>query len=212
MKNENPQIDTLLLSLSNHNLLIEYEDRWLFNTTNIRSKFRIYTDLMDFSDFMFLFKSNPSGVIQGIIEAPKYSVKLLFKGELTERDLGKFLPSNRDKLSEDIAQLKSGIKYRELKYSENDKKYLFKIIDFCEQNDIKLFFIGTPLHREYSRRKAEEFELFNEFYKSNLQKFDYLNYMDFDIPDNGFQDTDHLNTLGAKLFTEKLMKDLTTAN
>lgn len=208
MKKENPQIDTLLLALSNHNLLIEYDDRWLFNTANIKSKFRIYTDLMDFNDFMFLLRSNPSGVTQGLIEAPKYSVKLLLNGELQERDLGGFFPSNRDKLLADIAQLKAGIKPRELKYSQNDKKYLLKIIDFCESNDIKLFFLGTPLHPEYSSRKTEEFKLFEDFYKKNLQNIDYLNYTELAIPDNGFQDTDHLNANGAKLFTEQLMQDL----
>lgn len=208
MKEENPQIDTLLLALSNHNLLIEYEDRWLFNTAHIKSKFRIYTDLMDFSDFMFLFKSNSSGVIQGFIEAPKYSVKLLFRGELQERDLGKFLPSERNKLLEDIEQLKDNKKQRLLKYSENEKKYLFKIVDFCNKNNIELLFIGTPLHSEYVNRKEKEFAFFNEFYSSNLQEFKYLDYTKFAIPDSGFQDSDHLNASGAKFFTEYLMKDI----
>lgn len=208
MKEENPQIDTLLLALSNHNLLIEYEDRWIFNTSHIKSKFRIYTDLMDFSDYMFLLKSNPSGVIQGFIESPKYSVKLLFNGNLKDRDLGRFQSSKRNKLLEDIEQRKKNKKNRALKYSKTETNYLFKIVDFCVDQNIEIIFISTPLHKEYLKTKKEEFQFLEEFYNSNLSEFKFLNYSKFDLSDNYFQDLDHLNAEGAKYFTTNLMDSL----
>ncbi len=208
MKKENPQINTLILALSNHNLLIEYEDRWIFNTSHIKSKFRIYTDLMKLPDFCFLFKSNPSGVIQGIIESPKYSIKLLFKGVLKERDLGKFQASNRNRLKEDIEQRRKNKKQRSLEYSSVEKKYLFSIIDFCNRNNVKLIFINTPLHPEYTKKKAKELQVLNEFYNSNLSKFKFLNYSNFDVPDDCYQDLDHLNAKGAKLFTAHLVNEI----
>ena len=58
---------------------------------------------MNFSDLMFFLKSKPLAVIQGIIEFPKYSIKLIYKGGLKERNLGSFKPSNRDELFQDIA-------------------------------------------------------------------------------------------------------------
>lgn len=213
MKNENPQIDTLLLALSNHNLLIEYEDKWIFNTGHLKSKFRIYTDLMSFSDFIFLFMSNPSGVIQGFFESPKYSIKLLLKGnDLKERDLGKFQSSKRNSLEKDIELRKKNNKQRSLEYSEIEKGYLFDIIDFCNKNDIKLIFISTPLHPEYIKSKGKEFKLLNEFYNSNLSEFEFLNFSNFDISDEHFQDSDHLNAKGAKLFTTHLMKEMNNRN
>jgi hypothetical protein len=208
LKKENPQIDTLLLALSNHNLLIEYEERWLFNTAHIKSKFRIYTDLMSFSDFLVLFKSNPSAVIQGIIESPKYSIKLLFRGGLKERDLGKFQSSQRNSLEKDIEYRKKNMNQRALEYSQIDTKYLFSITEFCDKNNIELIFVSTPIHPEYIKLKGEEIQLLNDFYSSNLTKYKFLDYSQFDVPDNYFQDLDHLNAKGAKFFTAQLMKDI----
>ncbi|MEW4924503.1 D-alanyl-lipoteichoic acid biosynthesis protein DltD [Algibacter sp. 2305UL17-15] len=208
MKKENPQIDTLLLALSNHNLLLEYEERWIFNTAHIKSKFRIYTDLMDLSDFMFLFKSNPSAVIQGIIESPKYSIKLLFNGELIERDLGKFHPSQRNSLLKDIEHFKNNKYHRSLEYSNVEMKYLFNIVNFCKENDIELIFISTPVHPEYNKFREKEFETLKKFYNSELSDFKYLDFSEFDMPDKGFQDMDHLNAEGAELFTRHVIKEM----
>ena len=208
LKKENPQIDTLLLALSNHNLLVEYEDKWLFNTAHIKSKFRIYTDLMDFSDFMFLLKSNPSAVIQGVIESPKYSIKLLLKGGLKARDLGNFKTSQRNSLEKDIEQRKNNNKHRVLEYSQIETQYLFKIVDFCVNNNIELIFISTPIHPEYLKIKKKEIQLLKNFYSSYLSQFKFLDYSEFDLPDDYFQDLDHLNTNGAKLFTTHLMKEI----
>ncbi|GAA4937508.1 hypothetical protein GCM10023314_07530 [Algibacter agarivorans] len=208
LKKENPQIDTLLLALSNHNLLIEYEDKWLFNTSNIKSKLRVYADLMNFSDFLFLLKANPSAVIQGIIESPKYSIKLLIKGSLTERDLGSFQPSERNSLKKDLEQRKKNKKIRALEYSLIEINYLFKIIDFSIKNNIELIFISTPIHPEYKKSKEKEIQLLNNFYSSNLSQFNFFDYSEFDLADDYFQDLDHLNTIGAKLFTTHLMKEI----
>ncbi|GGZ70371.1 hypothetical protein [Algibacter mikhailovii] len=209
IKKENPQIDKVLLGLSNHNLFIEYEDRWLFNTSRIKSKLRIYMDLMNFSEFLFLFKSNPSGVIQGFIESPKYSIKLIIKGgALKERDLGRFQSSQRNSLKEAINRIKKSKKQRVLEYSKIETEYLFKIVDFCNKNNIELIFVSTPLHPEYTKRKENEFQLLDEFYSSSLSQFKFFNCSKFDLSDGYFQDLDHLNDKGAKLFTSYLMKKL----
>ena len=203
LKKENPHIDTLLLALSSHNLLVEYEDKWLF-----KSKLRIYTDLMNLSDFSFLFKANPSAVIQGLIESPKYSIKLLFRGDLKERDLGRFQPSQRNSLEKDIEKRKKNKKQRALEYSQFEIDHLFSIVNFCKKNNIELIFISTPIHPEYIKIKEKEFKLFNDFYNTKLFDIKFLNYSNFDVPDKFFQDLDHLNTNGAKFFTKHLMKDM----
>lgn len=208
LKKENSQIDTLLLAFSNHNLLTEYDNRWLFNTAHIKSKLRIYTDLMTFSDVMFLFKANPSAVIQGFIESPKYSIKLLLNGGLKERELGKFQSTQRNSLSKDIEQRKKSKKQRTLEYSQFEIEHLFKIVGFCDKNDIELIFVSTPIHPEYLKTKEKELEFFNEFYNSKLSQYRFLDFSEFNVSDDSFQDLDHLNSNGAKLFSNHLMKEL----
>lgn len=205
MKKENPQIDTLFLAFSNHNLLTDYDDRWLFNTAHIKSKLRIYTDLMSFSDFLFLFKANPSAVMQGIIELPKYSLKLLIKGNLRDRGLGGFKATNRNRLKEDINQRKKNKTQRKLEYSKYELNHFFSIVNFCANNNIELILISTPIHQEYNKMKGKEIQLLNNFYNAKLSHIKFLNFTEFDIPDDSFQDLDHLNAKGARLFTEFLM-------
>ncbi|TXN35970.1 hypothetical protein FVB32_15530 [Flagellimonas hymeniacidonis] len=210
MKQENPQIDTLLLAFSNHNLLSQYDERWLLNPLHIKSKFRIYTDLMSFSDFGFFLKSKPMPVLQGIMEMPKYSIKLLLKGGIKERDLGSFKPSERNKLAENIERFKKDSNKRTLKYSEIEKSNFFNIINFCKKNDITVILVSTPIHKVYlsNEDKMKEFELLYSFYDSKLNGVTFLDYSFYNIPDSCYQDINHLNRKGAQKFTEQLINDI----
>lgn len=214
MKQENPQIDTLLLAFSNHNLLSEYDERWLLNALHIKSKFRIYADLMSFNDFKFFLRSKPLAVFKGILEMPKYSIKLLFKGDIKQRDLGKFQYSNRNKLKESIKRFKNNPNKRALEYSKFEKENFFNIIDFCENNDIEILLISTPIHGVYlnDEKKKKEFELLYSFYEANLYNVPFLDYSFFNLSDSDFQDMNHLNHEGAKKFTEQLVLDIKTNN
>ncbi|TAI48577.1 hypothetical protein [Flagellimonas allohymeniacidonis] len=210
MKQENPQIDTLLLAFSNHNLLTEYDERWLLNSSHVKSKFRIYTDLMSFKDFKFFLKSKPLAVFQGILEMPKYSIKLLLKGGIKERDLGKFQYSNRNKLAESIERFQRNNVQRALEYSQVEKENFFDIVDFCRSNGITLLLISTPIHEVYlnNEKKKKEFELLYDFYSSNLKDVTFLDYSFFKLSDSDYQDMNHLNHKGAKKFTEHLIQDI----
>ncbi len=210
MKQENPQLDTLILAFSNHNLLSQYDERWLLNPLHIKSKFRIYADLMDFSDFGFFLKSKPLSVLQGIMETPKYSIKLLLKGELKERDLGSFIPSERNKLVESIERFKKNSNKRKLEYSKIEKRNFFNIINFCKKNNITVILVSTPIHKVYldNEDKIKEFQLLSDFYDSNLSDITFLDYSFYDIPDSFYQDINHLNRKGAQKFTEQLMNDI----
>ena len=163
---------------------------------------------------MFFLKSKPLAVFQGILEMPKYSIKLLFKGGIKDRDLGKFQYSTRNKLEESIERFKNNTDKRALKYSKFEKESFSNIVDFCRNNDIALLLISTPIHEVYlnDKEKKKEFELLYNFYEANLADVPFLDYSFFNLHDSDYQDMNHLNHNGAKKFTEQLVNDINTNN
>ena len=91
--------------------------------------------------------------------------------------------------------------------SENNRKYLDKIIDFCKENDIELIFYSAPVpdFRLAGCGNYDEFiqqvNLLLEgkevpYYDFNLCKSEFLK-----MEDEHFKDDNHLNGEGAELFS-----------
>jgi hypothetical protein len=97
------------------------------------------------------------------------------------------------------------------KPSEFQWKYLKKISDYCHKKNIRLIFISTPLYSEFSNAipKSEwiEFEMkLNSL--MNEHSISRLNFTHMHMPAHYFLDSDHLNGLGAPVFTDSLLKRL----
>ena len=86
-----------------------------------------------------------------------------------------------------------------------------KIISYCNENDIQITLLSTPLHKS----------LINEIpilYKINLQSFingrdvDFLKLDTLSLKDNYYSnDGDHVNKLGA-IKTTKIIVDILNTN
>ncbi len=99
---------------------------------------------------------------------------------------------------------KAGIS--ELMYS-----YVKKICSMCNENNIEIILINTPVHDDYYNKIPDAFKRNHVVVYDHLkQEFNakYLDFSRFPLPDKGFGDGDHLNALGAKLFSEELSKNL----
>ncbi len=91
--------------------------------------------------------------------------------------------------------------------SEDCRKYIIKIIEFCEKKDIKLTFFSAPMtdfslitlgnYDSYIKQVKSLLDEYNvEYYDFNLCKTEYLNLTDAD-----YIDPQHLNTTGATKFS-----------
>ena len=84
-------------------------------------------------------------------------------------------------------------------------RYLNKIIQICKEKKIKLIFLYMPM---YSKELFYDTNYFYNIYKNKYSDILFLDYSDWDCPDNFRNDEHHLNSAGAISFTKKLKSDL----
>lgn len=88
------------------------------------------------------------------------------------------------------------------------------IVDFCASRGVKPVFVTTPCHRLYRERVPDKFVRKLESVQRRMQEDSrvvFLNYWDYDYPDECFYDGDHLTVAGARRFTEMLIRDVEAA-
>lgn len=90
---------------------------------------------------------------------------------------------------------------------EVNYRYLDKIIELCNMEEVALILLYMPVF------KPEEFfdhAYFYNAYDSLYSEVKFLDYSKLDIPENYRSDEHHLNKTGAKYFTERLYEDMRT--
>ena len=99
-------------------------------------------------------------------------------------------------------------KGKELEKSDIAIKYLYKIIELCDNNSIELYLINTPLHSDYRRLIPEYFVTnFNKTSNEISDKYPevkIIDYSDYNLPDDNFGDYHHVNTMGAEVISKKI--------
>lgn len=199
----NPQIKTIYLSFSN-NQIEPRMDEWTYDDEHIGNYFPKYAGQMDAEDYTLLLQHNYKAVLSGELKALKNNISFVMKGKtnfLENNNWGGYLHLKRNKLDSII----------KVNYIETIKKefsptvstinvnYLEKIVEFCQQENIKLIFYRTPVHpilfNEYDEQK---------FQNLRIQKFaqiPFLDFHDFKLTNDEMGDFDHLNYKGARKFS-----------
>lgn len=121
--------------------------------------------------------------------------------------MGGFVPSNRDKLKEDMSRQANSITESK-QFDHLSHYYLDKAIDYCRQRNITVIFICPPQH-SMSHLDNTTYRIIAQKYYSGIEFWDYCNYP---LPDSAFQDLDHLNSKGADIFSNSLKKRLSRGN
>lgn len=92
--------------------------------------------------------------------------------------------------------------------NEINISYIQKIISYCKSNNIVLFMVNTPLHKDlytyYQIIESQTDSLANSFVDNH--NVYYLNFSNIDFPEKGFKDHNHLNAYGAVVFS-KILRD-----
>ena len=93
-------------------------------------------------------------------------------------------------------------------FSKQNIKYLFKIIELCQNSDIELFLLTTPLSMPYYKQIPTIY--INKFNKILLKsKVSHINLINEINRNNLFlYDGDHVNKSGSKLTTQKVFQFL----
>lgn len=202
LKKINPQIDTIILGFDD--LVLFYSDIVYRTGPSL-----YFLDQYDINDWRNNIKNNSlyknSKFISHQYDFDKIfpMVKSYFTSDVSssELEIGGHLKLKKNKLDRDIKERrKNSYKPNSINsLSRNNKYYFDKIIEFCEENDLKLVFFCTPKHKEVWRDSCYK-EIHQKYY-SNIPLYDYLQY---DLSDCCYSDCVHLNEKGALLFSKHL--------
>tara|TARA_R110001583_G_scaffold58230_1_gene173833 strand:- start:2414 stop:3295 length:882 start_codon:yes stop_codon:yes gene_type:complete len=200
---ENPQIDTLFLSYSYHNIS-KTQDNWLKSQNINGFKFPLHYFLMDFDEVIFLIRQNPKAFFTFYFHSFKFNFGHLmrfFKNEnLNNFGIGTYTGTNENKL-----QLNLNTTHNLCDVGNIDLKYLDKIVEICSANKVKVILIATPIYL-FKGTDCPFFEQVLNARVSTYQNVSFYNYSNFKLKQTCFKDASHLNSEGAAIFSS-MIKD-----
>lgn len=95
-------------------------------------------------------------------------------------------------------------------FSEAQEMYLYMILWLCQEKGVTVALVNLPVSRFYKENIPNAFM---DHYVKTVRAFcqkgvKYFDYSSVDYPDKYFYDGNHLNSVGAELFTEAFVSDL----
>ncbi len=198
----NPQIKTVILGLSYHNLS-DYYDTYMIGK-EARHILPRYIDLFSYSELLDLIRANPK-LLRPALE------KFFRLNHDPYAYIGKYINSETGKKrfrqevmeSRVRSQFYEGNRVRGI--SKVNIAYLQRIVALCKLQKITLVFIKTPLHPAYR----------NKIPKPHVNAYDKLikcldlpviDFSGLELADDDFlPDGDHVNAKGALITTEHFL-------
>jgi len=209
------KIDTVFISYSYHSLSIGLEKGWLYNPLHFESRYYKYIyfeNIKDISQYVDFMMKIPTKFFSTNFFLPIHIFKNRKIKNFTYLNIGKFIFSLENNISNLEELVRIDFQKKQLDnfvISQKQKEYLLKIVNLCENNNITLIFINTPVHKVYFDSLPKNVKnTYKKFYQNNLTKHILLDYSQYSLPDIYFKDCDHLNGKGAKVFTKELIKQL----
>lgn len=206
--------DTVVLSINIQNIQYNYERifergilsmpqyAWLMKTLSEEEKRDVY-DLMDFETYSFYQTKRVLPFLGSRFS--KEDTTYLF-GRWHDAGMKSELDTFRIAL-----RLKDEFISTAYKPSGFQWKYFMKLCEYCKANNIKLILLSTPLYEKFRTAiPKEEWKKFGTKLDSvkSVYHLQHLDYSDFPLPASHFLDSDHLNGLGAPVFTSALLNRL----
>ena len=98
-------------------------------------------------------------------------------------------------------ELKDTLNFYQKDYSISRKniEYLEKIVTFCKEKNVNIYFIRSPQHIYYASRKNEK--VFRRIRNEKFENVPFLDFNDFPLTNGEFGDFGHLNYRGAEKFS-----------
>jgi len=115
-----------------------------------------------------------------------------------------------DKANPDIAIINRSLKMHfggtGADATESQLKYLDLIVELCEKNNIELIFVSTPYHPYYQENVAPEYFGLLTKTISEYPDVEYINFLSPPVSADLMSDGNHLNKIGAEIYS-KLMNE-----
>ena len=198
---QNPQIEVVFIEFTN-NQIDKGINRWIWLDKYMNSRYPVFLPFMDNKQHLLLLTKNFASFSNCLSISFRDNVIRIIKNDYDYTDkLGGYFYLVKDK-TDSINTLENKIvpnKDINIEISSYNIEYLTKIIEFCNNNNKKVYLIRCPQHSKYSRLINEH--KYNEIIKTNFSSTEYFDFCNFPIQNSEFGDLEHLNYKGAKVFS-----------
>lgn len=198
---QNKEIKNVFVEYSNNQITANMNN-WIWDDKHISSR-SMYLPFLENEDIGLLWSKNPKGFITGSSKSFRNNtVNLLLLRFDYSNKIGGYQWLNRFKTDSLITTINNNnleLNQKTDYISEKNIEYLKKIVAFCRDNRVNIFFIRSPQHIYLSSRRNE-----TEFIKIKNEIFEDIEFLDFNnfpIENNEFGDFGHLNYKGAEKFS-----------
>ena len=208
---ENRQIKTVFLEFTNNQIALDME-AWAVSEEYNLNNLPKYTPVMNFANYKYIVSKDPKSFLKASTVTFKNNLKFVLKNKrnfIIHGRWGGFLPSKEcftdSLLNSQQMQKKSAITNE--KTTSVNLNFVIKIIEFCNNNGVKVCLIRSPQHKEYLGRRNEK--QFQEIINSKFSDVLFFDFNDFSLSNDDYRDLEHLNYKGAKkfsLFFDSLLK------
>ncbi len=205
---DNPQIDTVLLSINTYTVSHYTDSIWLKGDV-LYTKTRALISFAEMEDIR-PFLSKPDFYI-GLLKMPNLNLYKAIRhlnnplNNAIDHNIGKYIKLDRNKLQTNIRLV--GNKYPfmcTIDTLTDQYASLKKINTYCTDNNIKLILITTPFYDPDKYLQVEKFHILKDKFLSDV---DYVDFSYFPLPDSCYGDMEHLNYHGAEIFSKHLQKN-----
>ncbi|MCR5183306.1 MAG: hypothetical protein K6B46_01220 [Opitutales bacterium] len=201
---DNPQIDTVFLSVSPYNLS-RGADETVFRPSLVAMKVPYYLAHFGSEEWRVYGERVPADFLRAVAGTPTvYLRKSKLDNKKYFKKLGAFNPRDNRTLDKALAGTET-LERDPAGGNAIQRRYLKKIENFCREKNLRLVFLCTPVYR------AEHYCDLDYFYallKSDFPAVEFWDYMDFEMPDEEREDVGHLNSFGARHFGQVLAERL----
>lgn len=92
--------------------------------------------------------------------------------------------------------------------SKNTEMYLEKIIELCDDLEIRLIMVACPVHEEYYKRIPRIIHRSYDLFKKDHSLDEIYDYSQYPLDEKCYLNSDHLNEKGANVFSEVIKKTI----
>lgn len=164
-----------------------------------------YFPLYSIEEWKTYFEYSPKKLLHNVSGRPFRLLKGLLSEDTFCRELGGFRVSTTNNLRAGIEKHTNPSREKELPPVYGNRtslSYLSKIRSYCAKKNIRVIGIAMP---HYLAGRVFDLQKYRETLKTRYPDFEVWDYLEMELPDDCWQDINHLNYKGAQIFTKELL-------
>lgn len=191
---KNPNIEKILVEVSNPFI---YDDtEWLWSDKYLQFHYVTFAPLLSFSDHIYMFRTHVPDWIKTYPFFVKNSLKKIIKKDFDFSQYGGHIKSDY--------QIDTTYKQEPLehKWANVQLHFLDKIVKCCNENNVEIIFVRSPLYPTYNYwEKEDEFQRIRNTRYGEIPFWDFGHFLH---EARCFRDFQHVNQHGSEIFSKEI--------